>query len=63
MMNVSRAVVFVMEDQLFLLLKKNIICTERGRKKCFPLTEKKVYFQVFLLLISSFSCAYIIYIS
>lgn len=42
---------------------KNIICIERGRKKGFPLTEKKNLTSKYMLLISPFSCAYIIYIS
>lgn len=63
MMNVSRASVLVMEDQLFLLFKKMLFVQKEEGKNVSLLAKKKVYFQVIMLLISSFSCAYIIYIS
>lgn len=62
-MNVSRASVFVMEDQWFLLFKKLLFVQKEEGKNVSLLAKKKVYFQVIMLLISSFSCAYIIYIS
>lgn len=62
-MNVSRASVFVMEDQWFLLFKKMLFVQKEEGKNVSLLAKKKVYFQVIMLLISSFSCAYIIYIS
>lgn len=62
-MNVSRASVLVMEDQLFLLFKKMLFVQKEEGKNVSLLAKKKVYFQVIMLLISSFSCAYIIYIS
>lgn len=63
MMNVSRASVFVIEDRLILLFKKMLFVQKEEGQNVSLLAKKKVYFQVIMLLISSFSCAYIIYIS